>query len=307
MTEVLQCLLCGTEEAQNIEFVNNCGPHIKCVRCGDFVSTTDAKVMLLDENLNSGILSGWVQEQNSLGIVPIIDGATIARLKMLKAPSFRERAERYLLAAIAGCAQLNTHFHSDDERFTGAAYCSTRKEMFVVRNYLIGEGLLHDSGQGLCTVTPKGYIEGDDLRARRTKSSQAFVAMWFASEMNPIYESGLSVGIERAGYKSVRVDKEEHANKIDDEIIAGIRRSAFLVADFTDHRAGVYFEAGFAMGLGLPVIWTCRKNDMGKLHFDIRQYNCIDWTSADELATRLQQRVEAILGRGPLINHQGTD
>lgn len=46
------------------------------------------------------------------------------------------------------------------------------------------------------------------------------------------------------------IGSKEHSNKIDDEIIGEIRRSAFIVADFTGHRGGVYFEAGFAMGLG---------------------------------------------------------
>jgi nucleoside 2-deoxyribosyltransferase len=93
--------------------------------------------------------------------------------------------------------------------------------------------------------------------------------------------------------------RKEHADKIDDEIIAEIRRSAFLIADFTGHRGGVYFEAGYAMGCGLPVIWTCQKDDIEKLHFDILQYNCIDWGEPSELRKRLQKRIEALLGRGP--------
>ena len=36
----------------------------------------------------------------------------------------------------------------------------------------------------------------------------------------------------------------EHINRIGDEIISQIRRSKFLIADFTGHRGGVYFEAG---------------------------------------------------------------
>jgi nucleoside 2-deoxyribosyltransferase len=76
-----------------------------------------------------------------------------------------------------------------------------------------------------------------------------------------------------AGFSAMLIPDKEHANKIDDEIIAEIRRSAFLVADFTGHRQNVYFETGFAMGSNLPVIWTCRKGDIPKLHFDVRQYN----------------------------------
>jgi hypothetical protein len=69
-------------------------------------------------------------------------------------------------------------------------------------------------------------------------------------------------------FRSSKAD--EHINKIGDEIISQIRRSKFLIADFTGHRGGVYFEAGLAMGLGLPVFWTCRRDDLDKLHFDIR-------------------------------------
>ena len=66
-----------------------------------------------------------------------------------------------------------------------------------------------------------------------------------------------------------------------------------------DTGGGVYFEAGFALGLNLPVIWTCRKDDMADLHFGIRQYNTIDWDSPENLALRLQRRIEATLGKGP--------
>lgn len=117
--------------------------------------------------------------------------------------------------------------------------------------------------------------------------------------MTPAYERGLRVGIERAGHMPVRVDRTEHVNRIDDEIVAWIRRSAFVVADFTEQKAGVYFEAGFALGLSLPVIWSCRKDDISKLHFDVRRYICIDRTDENELARRLQLRIEAIVGRGP--------
>ena len=119
--------------------------------------------------------------------------------------------------------------------------------------------------------------------------------------MTSAYERGLQVGIERAGYVAIRVDRTEHVNRIDDEIVARIRRSAFVVADFTEQKSGVYFEAGFALGLNLPVIWSCREDDIDNLHFDIRQYNCIAWTNESDLARRLQLRIEAIVGRGPRV------
>ena len=106
------------------------------------------------------------------------------------------------------------------------------------------------------------------------------------------------------GYEPLRIDRKEHINKIDDEIIAEIRRSRFLVADFTQGesgaRGGVYYEAGFAHGLNIPVIFTCQENAIGKVHFDTRQYNHITWKTPEELQARLAQRISATIGDGPL-------
>jgi len=63
-----------------------------------------------------------------------------------------------------------------------------------------------------------------------------------------------------------------HNEKICDKIVSEIRKSGLLVADFTGNRGGVYFEAGFAMGLSIPVIWTCRASDVEKLHFGLAAY-----------------------------------
>jgi nucleoside 2-deoxyribosyltransferase len=136
------------------------------------------------------------------------------------------------------------------------------------------------------------------------ESRSGFIAMWFANEMNDAWKA-IDYGIRQAGYDAVRIDQKQHNNKIDDEIIAGIRRSKLLVADFTGHRGGVYFEAGLAMGIGLPVIWLCRHDHLKEVHFDTRQYNFIVWEThkLEELSKALQNRIEATLGRGPLIGN----
>lgn len=51
-----------------------------------------------------------------------------------------------------------------------------------------------------------------------------------------------------------------------------IRSCRFLVADAFGERTAVYYEAGFAGGLGKLVIWTCQKDELAKVSFDTRQY-----------------------------------
>lgn len=171
-----------------------------------------------------------------------------------------------------------------------------------------------------CCVLVEGYrkVEEDVLNP---DASQAFVAMWFGGKaekdrkkMDKLYEEGIKKAIESTGYKPIQIGKKENVTKIDDEIIAEIRRSRFLVADFTQGedgaRGGVYYEAGFAQGLGIPVIYSCREDmiDDDKLHFDTRQYHHVVWKDSDDLddlpdfRDRLQKRILAFIGEGPLNN-----
>jgi len=86
------------------------------------------------------------------------------------------------------------------------------------------------------------------------------------------------------------------------KIIAAIRQIKFLIADFTNNRGGVYYEAGFGKGIGREVIWTVRKNYLRHAHFDTRQYNFICWRPGDlaGFAKALQNRIEATVGKGPV-------
>jgi hypothetical protein len=253
---------------------------VRCPRCGTYEIEFLAQSLIKVSGFDNVTVSGWIREQNSVGITPTIDCHNIQHLTVLRKPGLKERTERYLLSAVDRCKTLQTDFNPTEEDLTGISYSYDATETLVLVQYLHGEGLLNHRAKGICRVTPKGYIAADDLRSHRAKSTQGFVAMWFLPDMKPIYDDGLKVGIENAGYKSMRVDQKEHANKIDDEIIAEISRSAFVVADFTGHRGGVYFEAGFAMGLGLPVIWTCRKDDMVRWSRLFGQFFRLDkWTA----------------------------
>ncbi len=113
------------------------------------------------------------------------------------------------------------------------------------------EHLLDD--QTPCMLTSLGWQELERIEQSGAESSNAFIAMWFKPSQDAARIS-IELAIAAAGYSATRIDKVEHVNRIDDEIIARIRQSKFLIADLTGQRNGVYFEAGFMLGLGRP---TC--------------------------------------------------
>lgn len=127
--------------------------------------------------------------------------------------------------------------------------------------------------------------------------------MSFDPVLDRAYEDGIVAALTTVKLEPVRIDKVHHNEKICDRIIAGIRECGVLIADFTGHRGGVYFEAGFAMGLGKPVVYTCREDELDKAHFDTRQYNHIPWREPadlrDQLVDRLQATIVPGLGKYP--------
>lgn len=61
-----------------------------------------------------------------------------------------------------------------------------------------------------------------------------------------------------------------------------------------------------AIGLGLPVFWSVRHDDLTNVHFDTRQYNHIVWQKEEHLAEQLFLYVSAIIGKGSAPNPSRT-
>ncbi len=275
-----------------------------CERCGHFKITHEAGFPVSNQSDDQRArISEWIWQQNQAGVEPTIFEADVPLLADRPPLPFAERARRLLAFLAEGCPFPGSPI--EFRQLSIDAMLQTYDPNAAQRtiDYLVGEGFVKQISANTVTLTGKGLIQAQEWGRRRIASLQGFVAMWFAAELETAWTDGLYQGVEAAGYRALRIDQKEHTNKICDEIIAEIRRSRFLVADFTGHRGGVYYEGGFAAGLGIPVFHTCRKTDMANLHFDIRQYNCIDWETPAELAQRLQRRIEAVIGDGPLKGH----
>jgi len=301
------CEVCTTEQAENRP-VDFDGLHQVCPRCGEFKLSAEAGIVLRrgTGSAKRALLSGWVRRQNSAGAVPRITTHVLGNVFKRPPPSVAERAFSLLREAERGLNFLGDRFNINEPRFLAASYSAENRDVvFLVKTLKVNGLMDFSSMDGQCEILPQGYIKLDELRGHRSASTQGFIAMWFDKALNNVFEDGFQTGVLNSGYEPLRIDRTEHVNRIDDEIIRQINASRFVVADFTGHRGGVYFEAGYALGRDLPVFWTCHRDEIGELHFDIRQFNCIDWESPAELAERLATRIEAVLGPGP--NKPGMD
>jgi len=145
-------------------------------------------------------------------------------------------------------------------------------------------------------VTPVGWEALEP--PRHGIAGRCFVAMACDPSLDSAYVEGILSAVKvDCGCEAILIEKEQHNDKICDRALGEIRRAEFVIADVTLHRQNVYFEAGFAMGLGREVIWTCREDEFTreKQHFDTRQYAHIVWRDPGDLRRKLADRIRATI------------
>jgi nucleoside 2-deoxyribosyltransferase len=258
------------------------------------------------------LLTSWLCEQRRVGAQePKIRSDILDLIRSRRRLSVPLRLTAALRFVGENIDKLGSYISVSEDDDADTLRCMAETESETTQEVIEILGMLRETGyvEGEPEVhgvrpTAGGWQELERLQQTRTDSSQAFVAMWFNESTQEAYTKGIAKALSAVGYKAVRIDKKEHNNKIDDEIVAEIRRSRFLVADFTcapkEVRGGVYYEAGFAQGLGIPVIWTVKDSSLDDLHFDTRQYAHIVWQTADDLFEQLRNRVGRTIGDGPL-------
>ncbi|NIJ37320.1 hypothetical protein FHR22_002004 [Sphingopyxis panaciterrae] len=261
-------------------------------------------------------LTSWLIDQRRAGEEwPSVTADVLSYVESQRPLRVSERIDRFFLYLSSVRLQPGMDFdltHSDISTldWIGAWIESQSNDQTLgFLKLLEGAGLISWNSSGSIEVTYQGFERLDAIETGVVNSRQGFVAMWFGTEMTEAYQNGFAAGISNAGFRPFRIDQKEHSNKIDDEIIAEIRKSRFVVADFTcsilldedgklqpNSRGGVYYEAGFAQGIGIPVIWTVRADCLNYVHFDTRQFAHIVWNGSEDLRMSLTNRISAIIG-----------
>lgn len=206
-----------------------------------------------------------------------------------------EKADRLLVALGRISKRPGGVVPLEKRQLVPLAWARDQKESDAYVSWLLDSELIYGGGPGY-SLRKAGWDRYEELMsAGRATSRRTFVAMWFDDRMDHIWLDGIKPAIEQAKFKAYRVKGQAQSDRIDAHIIAEIRACRFVVADVTGSRTAVYYEAGFAEGLGKPVIWTCAKKDEKDMSFDTRQFPHILWNDAAHLREQLVDRIRAVI------------
>jgi hypothetical protein len=295
-----QCPLCKQGATSNIApYGEHFAYEYHCERCGGFRIPKFA-LLKLGSDVDLYLLSGYTREMSGRGSMVTLKEDNIQDIKDQAPRTVLERSDRLFRSLALLTRRPGGSIRLTLEKDYPLAYAPSGQEFAFLLDHLGSLGYVdtknRDSEKWPIMITPKGWIELESRMARNLDSAKVFVAMAFDPQLRLAYDDAIKPAIEACGYKSLRIDGVDFLGPIADAIIGHIRESRFVIADMTLHKGGMYFEGGFAMGLGLPVIWTCRKDEVDKVHFDTRHYNHLTWDREVDLRENLERRIRATIG-----------
>lgn len=284
---------------------------VDCARCGKF-GLTGTLVACLPTMLGQRDavpkLSHVIRKAHEAGHQLVLDSYTAEAILQNPLPRPREQADllvQWLAANSPGPGEPVEMSYDIHGAIVGA---KSHTGFSMLIGHLLANGLIvgpHQnflSGESMAHValTFAGWDYYETLRFGETNYHKAFMAMKFGDHtLNSLLHDVFKPAVKRAGFDLFKLDDRPKAGLIDDRMRVEIRASDFVIADLTHDNLGAYWEAGYAEGLGKPVIYTCERSkfEATKTHFDTNHHLTIIWdTEAPENAgLQLTETIRATL------------
>lgn len=285
---------------------------VHCPRCGD-VELTPEVLEALAHDLEAdsrarSALSHHVRRMQRRGGVPRLEMDVMRRLLEEPLPSIvRQREDLVLLVGRDGPLPGESAGLFDARRVQAEIGAGTWRAVGLVGGQLAREGLMNvewspapRSPDFKAALTFDGWRLYEELLEGKGDSRTAFMALQFGDgRLDRMVDEVFRPAVRQTGFELIRVDDVPRAGLIDDHIRVMIRKARFVVADLTHDNSGAYWEAGFAEGLGKPVVFTCERTKFEEdaTHFDTSHQHTVTWAEdrPGEAARDLKATIRATL------------
>lgn len=295
--------------------------HFDCPRCGRFAlsgtAVDDLEHTLRRDSEGPAKLSHALRRASEAATDEFFSTYTIEEVLKRPLPRPKEQADsliRWLAQNTPGPGELLEIAPETHLAIIGA---KSPAGFALVVDHLFATGLVtgHQipaigvQGRAQATLSFKGWEYYEELAKGSAIYRKAFMAMKFG---DPVLERVLvdvfRPAAAKAGFDLFKLDDVPKAGLIDDRLRVEIQASDFVVADLSHDNLGAYWEAGYAEGLGKPVIYTCEqaKFETTKTHFDTNHHLTIVWDAnrPGEAGNALKATIRATL---PHIARQSDD
>ena len=166
-------------------------------------------------------------------------------------------------------------------------------------------------------LTLEGWRQYESEKRGGFAGNYGFIAMQFGdTSLDNFIQNTVKPAVkEGVGYDLVDMRNVTQAGIIDNIMRVKIRDAAFVIADLTHDNHGAYWEAGYAEGLGKPVVYICERGKFEEkpTHFDTNHCTTVLWSTdepdefSQELIATLRRSLEQPRIRQQKRLHHPTD
>jgi hypothetical protein len=244
-----------------------------CPRCGSFVLSRTLVATLPHVTAShkdaSAKLSHALRRAQEANREAEFSTATISEVLKRPLPRPQEQADlliRWLAQNVPGPGEivgLSPTAHG------GIVGSKSNGGFALVLDHLFASGLLigerhkaiGDYVSATATLSFSGWEYYENLTKGGAAYRKAFIAMKFGEPaLEGVLETVFKPAAKKAGFDLFKLDDVPKAGLVDDRLRVEIQTSDFVIADLTHDNLGAYWEAGYAEGLGKPVIYTCERD-----------------------------------------------
>lgn len=299
---------------------------VDCPGCGQYEITFEANAVLphiLETTSGADAkLRHWLRKAQDAATRPLLESHLIDEIvSNATIPGAMEQANNFVVWLGRHSAYPSQELNVPLILATAIMGAPTDGGYRYVRDYLVAENLVQDRStkeerdragfKGVLTV--QGWHRFAELDQRATDSRVIFMAMKYRDVLlDRVFTECFRPAVEQTGLKLRRLDDHPKVGLIDNRLRLEIRDSVMLIADLTYDNSGAYWEAGYAEGLGRPVLYTCLEGffrrtgefaDSGGTHFDTNHCFTVLWRpdsfhrAAEELKSAIRLTLPTITNR----------
>lgn len=311
MGELKNCPICGYSQIKQYPRRDPWSYYFECGRCGPYEATHDLLIFTdVREQIQrvGHILSGLARELYETGAqypsftlknfealakrFPVPDANNISEKVQKLLQRVREKTEYFGAEVTFG----------NIETVLPLAYAKNVEELKALFQLMTEKKVARigvTTNAGIATVkialTANGWDLTNAKQEKNRESDRGFIAVWFHDSMNQNIDAA-EEAITESGFRPICIRDEHFSERIMDKALGEIRRSRFVIVDLTGNRGSVFFEAGFAHGLGIETIyvyWEQDSEETGALEFYARHYQCYKYKTPSELKDVLKAAIAA--------------
>jgi len=288
---------------------------VDCEACGRFRVTDEAKDDFLDPNdtratpIKRAALSHAIRSQQNQTPPVLVMSQWLERfLKDARLPTPAEQAANILKFIGDTVRATGEHVPQLPNGFYALVGAPNPSQAKKIVQELIDAGLVTGkprpdanapTGGGYIWIdlTLTGWERYEQEKRGRFAGNYGFVALKFGDAiLDPFMRDHVKPAVKaQLAYDLIDMRDASKAGIIDNLMREKIRDAAFVLVDLTHENSGAYWEAGYAEGLGKPVLYICEraKFEAAKTHFDTNHLTTVLW-EADKPSEFIEQLIATL-------------